>query len=84
MKENDDWREYQGILSPMFYNAFINHNDLRKVIADYKKISSEREALNLVIKRAVDIAKFKTWLNTKSKYINIYCNSMENDSDYGY
>ena len=55
----------------------VNHKDLRKVLTDYKKISSEREALKLVIKRAVDIAKFKTWLNTKSEYINIYCNSTE-------
>lgn len=55
----------------------VNHNELRKVLADYKKISNEREALKLVIKRAIDITKFKTWLNSNSEYINIYCNSTE-------
>lgn len=55
----------------------VNHNDLRKMLADYKKISNEREALRLVFTRSIDIAKFKTWINSKSEYISAYCNSPE-------
>lgn len=55
----------------------VNHNDLRKVLANYKKISNERDALKLVFKRAVDIAKFKAWINSEPEYVSIYCNSPE-------
>lgn len=55
----------------------VNHNDLRKVLANYKKVSNEREALKLVFKQAVDITKFKAWMNSKSEYMSIYCNSLE-------
>ena len=55
---------------------FIMH-DLRKVLADYKKISTERDALRLVFMRSIDISKFKSWINSKSEYVSTYCNSPE-------
>lgn len=55
----------------------VNHNDLRKVLANYKKISNEREALRLVFLRSIDITKFKTWINSKSEYVCAYCDSPE-------
>lgn len=42
----------------------VNHNELRKILANYKKVTNEREALKLVLKRAIDIPKFKTWINS--------------------
>lgn len=53
----------------------VNHNDLRKVLLGYKKISNERAALKLVFSRAIDITKFKNWLGSNPKYQGIYCNS---------
>ena len=53
----------------------VNHNELRKILANYKKVTNEREALKLVLKSAIDIAKLKTWINSNSEYIDIYCNS---------
>ena len=38
----------------------VNHNELRKILANYKKVTNERETLKLVLKRAIDIPKFKT------------------------
>lgn len=35
MKDNDDWREYQGILSPMFYNAFIRVDNSSIKMGDF-------------------------------------------------
>ncbi len=55
----------------------VNHNDLRKVLADYKKISTERDALRLVFMGSIDISKFKSWINSKSEYVSTYCNSPE-------
>lgn len=55
----------------------VNHDDLRKVLANYKKISNEREALRLVFLRSIDITKFKTWINSKSEYVCAYCDSPE-------
>ena len=43
----------------------VNHNELRKILANYKKVTNEREALKLVLKRAIDIPKFKTWRKFK-------------------
>lgn len=53
----------------------VNHNELRKILANYKKVTNEREALKLVLKRAIDIPKFKTWINSNSEYFDIYCRS---------
>lgn len=55
----------------------VNHNNLRKALANYKKISNEREALRLVFLRSIDITKFKTWINSKSEYVSAYCDSPE-------
>lgn len=55
----------------------VNHNELRKILANYKKVSNEREALKLVLKSAIDIPKLKTWINSNSEYIDIYCNSQD-------
>lgn len=53
----------------------VNHNELRKILANYKKVTNEREALKLVLKRAIDIHKFKTWINSNSEHFDIYCRS---------
>lgn len=53
----------------------VNHNELRKILANYKKVTNEREALKLVLKRAIDIPKFKTWINSNSEHFDIYCRS---------
>lgn len=53
----------------------VNHNDLRKVLLGYKKISNERAALKLVFSRAIDITKLKNWLSSNPEYQRIYCNS---------
>lgn len=53
----------------------VNHNDLRKVLLGYRKISNERAALKLVFSRAIDITKLKNWLSSNPKYQEIYCNS---------
>lgn len=53
----------------------VNHNELRKVLLGYKKISNERAALKLVFSRAIDITKLKNWLSSNPKYQEIYCNS---------
>ena len=55
----------------------VNHNDLRKVLANYKKISNEREALRLVFLRSIHITKFKTWINSKSEYVCAYCDLLQ-------
>lgn len=53
----------------------VNHNELRKILANYKKVTNEREALKLVLKRAIDIPKFKIWINSNSEHFDIYCRS---------
>lgn len=53
----------------------VNHNELRKILTNYKKVTNEREALKLVLKRAIDIPKFKTWINSNSEHFDIYCRS---------
>ena len=53
----------------------VNHNELRKILANYKKVTNERETLKLVLKRAIDIPKFKTWINSNSEHFDIYCRS---------
>ncbi len=55
----------------------VNHNELRKVLVGYKKVSNERAALRLVFLRAIDITKFKSWLYSNAEYHDIYCNSEE-------
>ena len=35
MKEGDDWRNYQGILSPIFYNTFIRLDNSSLRMGDY-------------------------------------------------
>lgn len=51
----------------------IDHNELRKVLTEYKKISSEREALKLVFLKSIDVIKFKNWINSNPEYNQIYC-----------
>lgn len=53
----------------------VNHNELRKVLASYKKISSERESLKLVLTKSVDISNFKSWIVSDQKYQDTYCTS---------
>lgn len=53
----------------------INHNELRKVLSNYKRTSNERSALKLVFSKAIDISKFKKWLSLHLNYQEIYCNS---------
>ena len=53
----------------------VNHNKLRKVLASYKKVSSEREALKLVLIKSIDISKLKNWITSDQKYQDIYCSS---------
>lgn len=53
----------------------VNHNELRKVLSRYKKISSEREALRLVLIKSVDIPQFKSWIVSDQKRQDTYCNS---------
>ena len=53
----------------------VNHNELRKILGNYKKVTNEREALKLVLKSAIDISKLKAWINSRLEYVNTYCNS---------
>ena len=53
----------------------VNHNELRKVLSRYKKISSECEALRLVLIKSVDIPQFKSWIVSDQKRQDTYCNS---------
>lgn len=53
----------------------VNHNELRKVLSGYKRVSNERSALKLVFSRAVDIKKFKNWIDLHPRYQEIYCDS---------
>lgn len=55
----------------------IDHNELRKILAGYKKVSSEREALRLVFGNSINIPKLKDWINSNCEYQQIYCNSEE-------
>lgn len=55
----------------------VDHNELRKVLVDYKKICTEREALKLVLQRSIDISKLKEWICSSTAYQNQYCNSSE-------
>lgn len=55
----------------------VDHNKLRKVLSNYKKVMNEREALKLVLKSAIDTVKLKIWLNSNLKYIDTYCNSQD-------
>lgn len=55
----------------------VDHNELRKVLAGYRKVSSEREALRLVFGNSIDITKLKNWINSRLEYQQIYCNSQE-------
>lgn len=61
------------------YNALpmspINHNSLRKVLQNYKTGQSERESLKLVLKKAIDITAFKTWLGEDANRTTQYCHS---------
>ncbi len=60
----------------------VNHNELRKVLGNYKKVTNEREALKLVLKSAIDISKLKTWINSNQVYMNTYCNSKDYSIDF--
>jgi len=53
----------------------INHIELRKILIDYKKMSSERESLKLVIDQSIDISDFTEFIKSNSEYYNAYCNS---------
>lgn len=53
----------------------VNHNELRKVLSGYKRVSNERSALRLVFSRAIDINKLKNWINAYPSYQKIYCAS---------
>ena len=55
----------------------INHSELRKILIDYRKIASERETLKLVLRKSIDINKFKSWIASNVDYEDIYCNSTE-------
>lgn len=55
----------------------VNHNALRKVLANYRRMSNERDALRLVLKKAINVTDLKTWITSKQEYIDIYCNSLE-------
>lgn len=55
----------------------VNHNELRKVLRNYKNKSNEKEALKLVLEWAIDIQNLTTWINSKAEYINTYCKSVD-------
>ena len=55
----------------------INHNELRKILLGYRKTSNEKETLKLVLKKSIDINKFKNWISSNAEYENMYCNSSE-------
>ena len=61
--------------------ANIDHNKLRKILSNYRKISTERESLNLVLFKSIDVSKLKIWLNSNQKYQSIYCSSAELNID---
>lgn len=56
----------------------IDHSMLRKVLQKYKNSMSERESLKLVLKKAIDITDFKTWVSSNAECSRIYCS----ESDY--
>lgn len=51
----------------------IDHSSLRNVLQKYKNSLNERESLRLVLKRALDISAFKTWIQSDAYRISIYC-----------
>lgn len=51
----------------------IDHNTLRRVLKKYKNSMEERESLKLVLKKAVNIQNFKTWLSSNADYVRLYC-----------
>ncbi len=55
----------------------IDHNEFRKVLRKYKKINNEREALRLVLNKAVNISKLKAWISSNQDYFEKYCNSQD-------
>lgn len=59
----------------------VDHNELRKVLGSYKNVSNEREALRLVLNGAIDIPKFKAWINSSADKLTKYCNCEENPID---
>lgn len=53
----------------------IDHNELRKILTKYKKVSNERDTLKLIFSNSVDITKFKDWINSSPEYQQKYCHS---------
>lgn len=60
----------------------VEHNKLRKILTGYKKISTEKGALKLVLTKAIDISKLKIWIISDDFLKNIYCNSEELKIDF--
>ena len=59
----------------------INHNEVRKVLCNYKKTSSERESLKLVISEAININKLKEWFELNREFSNVYSLDEKNRID---
>lgn len=53
----------------------IDHNELRKILTKYKRVSNERCTLKLIFSNSVDITKFKDWINSSPEYQQKYCHS---------
>lgn len=53
----------------------VRHNDLRKVLKSYKNSTTEIESLKLVLKKAILVDDFKTWVNECPERIERYTNS---------
>lgn len=53
----------------------VRHNDLRKVLKSYKNSTTEIESLKLVLKKAILVDDFRTWVNESPERIEIYTNS---------
>lgn len=51
----------------------INHNSLHKVLQGYKNSQNERESLKLVLKKAIDVDSFKSWIEKDEMRIDKYC-----------
>lgn len=60
-----------------YISGSINHTKLTGMIKKYVSALKEREALKLVLLRALDITIIKDWISSNPKRVKQYCNSSE-------
>lgn len=53
----------------------VNHNELRKILKNYKDNNVEEASLKLVLSEAIDVKEFKDWIKSNPQYVQGYCDS---------